>query len=236
MNTCPHHKVRPELPPLTPRITKLPIDDRGYPIPFFVQWVDEDNKPTPAGVGRPEFRMMDRHKWTRCMKESLCWVCGEIMGRYKAFTIGPMCTVNRVSSEPPAHLECADWSVRGCPFLSRPTMVRREDALTEENKHNTPGVMIERNPGVIAVWITRTYRPFKVPNGVLIQLGDPEKVEWFTLGRHATREEVNAAINAGLPTLLQACHGQEEINDLMAKAAFVVDNFLPVEQPTTNPK
>ena len=152
-------------------------------MPFFVQWVDEKNEAAKPGVGRPEFRMMDGDKWSLCVRAKLCWVCGEPLGAFKAFVLGPMCCVNSVTAEPPSHLECADWSIRGCPFLSRPKMVRREDELTEENKANVAGIMIERNPGIMAIWITKTYKPFKAPNGYLINVGEPSSVHWFTEGR-----------------------------------------------------
>lgn len=226
MNTCPH-KLRSDLPPLTPRLAKLPVDERGYPVPFFVQWVDEKNEPTDPGVGRPEFRMMDGKKWARCVKEKLCWVCGEPLGIYMAFPIGPMCSVNRVSSEPPSHLDCAQWSMKGCPFLSRPNMVRREDELTEANKPNVAGMMIERNPGVMAIWVTRDYRVFKAPNGYLLQIGDPFEVNWYTQGRAATREEVSKAIDDGLPTLLNVCRTADEVKECMEKAEIVMKNYLP---------
>lgn len=227
MSQCPVHKVRADLPPLTPRIARLPVDERGYPVPFFVQWVDGANAPTPAGVGRPEFRMMDGQKWVRCMKENLCWVCGESLGRYKAFPIGPMCCVNRVTSEPPSHLDCAQWSVRGCPFLSKPNMVRREDELTRQNKPNVAGVMIERNPGVMAIWVSKTYKTFKAPNGYLLRIGDPVSVEWFTLGRPATRAEALKAIDDGLPALLKVCRNEDELKECNALADVVRQNYMP---------
>lgn len=227
MSTCPHNKLRSDLPPLTPRIAKLPVDERGYPVPFFVQWVDEKNEPTEPGVGRPEFRMMDPKKWKQCVVGKLCWVCGEPLGVYQAFPIGPMCTVNRVSSEPPSHLDCAQWSMKGCPFLSRPNMVRREDELTKANKPNVAGVMIERNPGVMAIWVTRGYKVFKATNGYLLQIGDPFEVTWYTQGRPATREEVAKAIDDGLPTLLNVCKTADEVKECMEKAEIVMKNYLP---------
>jgi hypothetical protein len=248
MNACPFHqgKVRPELPPLTQRIAKLPVDERGYPVPFFVQWLDENNESSPAGVGRPEFRMMDPLKWSLCYKQKLCWVCGEPLGVHMAFVLGPMCCVNRVTSEPPSHGECAHWSVKGCPFLSRPKMVRREDELTEENKCNVAGVSIERNPGVMAIWTTRTYKAFRVPAmhnpvgpsgnaGVLINVGEPENVEWWTEGRLATRAEVLAAIDAGCPALDKVCvtpdgrRDEAAAADLKQKVEFVRTRYLPKE-------
>jgi len=227
MNTCPHHKLRADLPPLTPRIARLPVDERGYPVPFFVQWLDDKNEASEPGVGRPEFRMMDGRKWARCVKESLCWVCGEKLGAHKAFPIGPMCSVNRVTSEPPSHLECAEWSVKGCPFLSRPNMVRREDELILENKGNVGGFSIDRNPGVTAIWVTKHYRPFKAGKGYLLQLEVPSSVTWYTQGRLATRDEVTKAISEGLPTLAAVCQSPEELKECYKAAQVVLDHYLP---------
>ena len=242
MDKCPypHHKRRSDLPQLTPRIAALPVDERGYPVPFFVQWLDENNNPAPPGTGRPEFRMMDRHKLSRCIKEKLCWVCGEKLGVHMAFPIGPMCAVNKVTSEPPSHLECATWSVKGCPFLSRPKMVRREDEFTDAHQDNVAGVAILRNPGVIAIWVTRSYEPFRVPTrvapdgtkanpGVLINIGPPETIEWWTEGRRATRDEVRLAIDTGIPALLEVCQTPEETDECQKAVAFVLTNYLPKE-------
>jgi hypothetical protein len=86
--------LRPELGPLPERIKQLPIDERGYPIPWFVDWVD----------GKPEFRAMDGRKLVRAIKERLCWVCGQPLGVNLAFVAGPMCGINRVSSRTPVPL------------------------------------------------------------------------------------------------------------------------------------
>lgn len=73
--------LRKELDPLPERMKDLPVDsDRGYPVPFFVAWVD----------GKPDFRVMDQSKWIRAVRESRCWVCGKPMGQWKIFALGPM--------------------------------------------------------------------------------------------------------------------------------------------------
>jgi hypothetical protein len=200
---CPLDKVRPELPKLTDRIAALPVDERGYPVPFFVSWID----------GKPDFRVADGKKWTRCMKEGLCWVCGQQLGVFKTFAIGPMCAVNRTTAEPPSHRECAEWSVRGCPFLSRPKMVRRVDdgikTLASENPSS--GIPIDRNPGVTCLWTTKTFRPFgDGKGGVLIEIGPPESVTWWREGRAASRAEIMESISTGFPLLKNICGSQEE--------------------------
>jgi hypothetical protein len=117
-----------------------------------------------------------------------------------AFVIGPMCSINRVSSEPPSHRDCAIYSAEHCPFLTIPKMHRRENALPEGNM-DPAGVMIRRNPGVTMVWITRSYRVEVDGPGVLFRIGDPVEVLWYAEGRTATRAEVEASVESGLPTL-----------------------------------
>jgi hypothetical protein len=198
---CPYpHTLRQglEVPPKF--MTELPNDKRGYPVPFFVDYFD----------GEPEFRAFDQQKMVDCIKKRLCWVCGNKLFREMVFVIGPMCAINRVNSEPPSHRECAMYSVRNCPFLSRPHMVRREDGLPEEVIGNAAGIQIARNPGAMCLWFTRKYTIMKVPAregvrpGILFQLGTPFRVQWYAEGRPATREEVVRSIETGLPLLLEA--------------------------------
>lgn len=216
--SCPFHKVRSDLPELTDRIAKLPVDERGYPIPFFVAYPN----------GKPDFRMTDGDKLLACVRGRLCWVCGERLGVHMAFAIGPMCVVNRTTSEPPAHLECAQWSVKACPFLSHPNMVRREDELTESYSGNTPGIMIKRNPGVTAIWVSKFYTLFGDGNGgMLIRIGDPESVTWHKEGRTATRSEVLESIESGLPALQNQCQSEDDykhLQDLVEGSA----KYLPL--------
>lgn len=73
--------LRRGLPPLPDRIKALPIDARGYPIPWFVASVD----------GK--------------------------LGRHLSFVIGPMSAINRNTSEPGCHRDCAQFAVRACPLF-----------------------------------------------------------------------------------------------------------------------
>jgi hypothetical protein len=194
------HELKPELEALPPRLRKLRVDARGYPVPWFVAWVDGPDGPETV----PEFRVADSRKWGTAVKLKLCWICGEPLGRWLAFTIGPMCSITRTISEPPSHVECAEWSVRNCPFLSQPRMVRRDNALPAEAEL-PGGHAIQRNPGVICLWVTRSFEVFRDGHGKpLITIGDPDRVMWWREGRAATRDEVDASVTSGLPTLLSA--------------------------------
>lgn len=202
MTTVPFRRsVRPDLRPLPIRLRGLPIDDRGYPVPWFVAWVK----------GKPEFRAMDPEKWVLAVKERRCWVCGDILGAYITFVIGPMCGISRTTAEPGCHLDCADWSAMNCPFMTRPHMVRREDeVINDELLLNGAGIPLTRNPGVTLLWTTKTFGVFNDGKGKpLIHLGDPEALRWYAEGRSATRAEVIASVTSGLPALQSLAEAQD---------------------------
>lgn len=188
------------MPPLPPRIARRPVDHRGFPVPWFVQWFLDD-QPANPGEGKPDFRVADMRKLGRAIRENRCWVCGDALGKHKAFVIGPMCAINRVISEPPSHRDCAIFSATACPFLTKPRMRRNEKDIPEETVEPA-GTGLKRNPGVACVWVTTNFRPFKATGGVLFSLGEPLEVLWFAEGKPATREQVLASIESGYPALL----------------------------------
>jgi hypothetical protein len=183
-------QLREGLPPLPARLLKLPLDPRGYPIPWFVGVNAE---------GQRDFRIADQKKRALGYKCRLCWLCGEQLGRYMAFVIGPMCVVNRNTSEPGSHLECARFAAQACPFLTLP--------MSQYRKPPEGGRLLEGslpgNPGACAIYVCTQSRAYRVPDGTdwLIRLGDPMSVEWWAHGRRATRAEVAEAMQARLPFL-----------------------------------
>ena len=190
------------------RISKLPQDHRGFPVPWFVTWID----------GQPDFRIITPERMVAAIKGDRCWICGEQLGRFKAFVIGPMCAINRTSGEPPSHRECAEFAAKACPFLTRPRMKRNEKDLPCGHSDG-PGIALKRNPGVSLVWITKRYSTFRVENGFLFNVGEPEETLWFAEGRPARREEVLASIDSGLPLL------REEAEKDGAEALQLLDHL-----------
>jgi hypothetical protein len=221
-DTC----LRAELEPLPDRMKRLPVR-RGYPVPWFVEWVDADRNPMLIGEGEPAFHIMSGVRFSRALTESHCWVCGGRLGRYSTFVVGPMCVVNRTSAEPPSHLDCAEWSARNCPFLARPHAKRR--AVTEPVRE-VAGIMIERNPGVTAVWTTRRPSVFNDgKGGLLFDIGEPEHVSWWAEGRPATRAEVDASIESGLPVLMDVAVQEGDVAvEVLHAYVKQAEELLPV--------
>ncbi len=188
--------LRSGLPEMPLNMRTLQVSERGYPVPRFVEWID----------GKPDFRVMDGKYLLQACEHGLCWICGVRLPRKRAFVIGPMCAVNRVSSEPPSHVECAVFSAMACPFLTMPKMRRRESGMPE-SVLAPAGFGIKRNPGVALVWVTRGGYRFAVPReaeggtGFLFNVGQPLQTLWFAEGREATRAEVLESIDSGLPSL-----------------------------------
>ena len=208
--------LAPGMPPLPPRFLKLPVDPRGYPVPKFV-WKKPD--------GGYDFRAVEPGWPTQCMNRKLCWLCGEPLGRFMCFVIGPMCSINRNTAEPPCHRECAEFAVKACPFMRYPNRKRDEVDLPEGHAPGGEEAMIKRNPGVTCLWITKSYRPYRAPSGdVLIEIGDPVEVTWWAHGRTATREEVMASINSGLPLLRDMA--EREGKDAVEHLDYVIERGM----------
>jgi hypothetical protein len=219
-------QLRSELPVVPEKMKHLPVDERGYPVPWFVAWLNEDGRELRSGLGKPDFRIMRARARAEAYTQRRCWVCGGHLEVEMAFTAGAMCAVNRTLAEPPSHRECAEFSAKACPFLTRPHAKRREAGMPSETAEQ-PGHALLRNPGVAAVWICRSYRPFEDGRGgVLFEMGDPVEVLWFREGRPATRAEVARSIETGLPSLEALLPEGEERQQAEAELKGLVDQAM----------
>jgi hypothetical protein len=215
---------------------RLPTDDVGRPVPWFVPWVD----------GKPDFRLMDSQRLVAAIRGQLCFICGERLKRNHGaatprgtFTAGPMCVVNRTSPEPPDHAECAEWSAKACPFLSRPAKERRTTNMPPL-KEEPAGIAIMRNPGVTALVHATKWRAYPVRasdvegvpgagGGLLFEMTRIESVSWMAEGRKATSAEVMESIESGLPTLIT--YAEMEMGALPVLARRLRDALRFIENP-----
>jgi hypothetical protein len=200
------------------RLRGFPLSREGYPIPWFVPFVD----------GQPEFRAMDGEKFKLAIKARRCWLCGGVMGKFLTFPIGPMCAITRTTAEPPSHLDCAEYAVRVCPFLTQPRMRRNEVDLPPDT--SMAGIGIRRNPGVTILWTCTDYRLFNDGRGgILFKVGEPKHVERWAEGRAATSEELLESIESGYPLLVEQAAKDDGLNELeqYRAAAFSVLGLGP---------
>lgn len=216
---CPVDIAKVDFASLPKTMKNLPVV-RGFPVPWFVDWVD----------GKPEFRAMRFHAYIQAVRERRCWVCGEKTGTSLCFVAGPMCGINRTSSEPPSHPDCGRWSAKNCPFLANPRMVRREDEVinNQSTRDTAAGIALTRNPGVAMLWFTRSYEVFNDGRGgAMIQMGSPLAVEWWREGRPATRSEVQESIDGGLPSLEAVARTESGGLDALNRQVNAFAKWLP---------
>lgn len=160
------------------RMAHLPTDPLhgDLPVPYFVGSVRDQ-----SGVMRPDFRCVETGARERCDAGALCWICGLPLEREFACVTGPMCLINRISSEPVSHLECARYAVAACPFIATPGRKRRDkDYPPGVKPPPAPESHNPRNPGAALV-ILLNKRPRRGEND-LYHLRHINGVEFYREG------------------------------------------------------
>lgn len=197
-------------------MAELPRDKVGRPVPWFVAWID----------GEPDFRVIGPGRLRDALVQNRCWLCGQRLGPNAAFVVGPMCIVTKTTAEPGSHQSCATFAAKACPFLTTPTMTRREARMPEDTR-KPAGVMIGRNPGVAVVWVSRRWHTWRPDTGgILIDLGDPVAVHWYARGRTATRAEARQSIDTGLPILRAGAENDPDPDTALAELARMTEAAL----------
>lgn len=213
------------------RLRGRPVDRRGFLVPYFVAWLDDAGNLMAPGTGTPDFRVIDTNKMALCVRFNRCWLCGQQLGRHLAFVLGPMCTINRIISEPPSHRDCARYALQVCPFMIRPRMRRNEHELPAKHV-KAAGLHSGGNPGGLVEWICDKYKPVPAQRGhagILFQVGEPSSVTWWREGRPATRAEAAEVLHAGYERLKQTAvefdgpDGVAELDRLTRQA----ERYLP---------
>jgi hypothetical protein len=109
--------------PIPDQMKGLPLDKRGFPIPFIVA---RDN------AGLPLFTVNDDRLTTRCIAESLCGICGlELTYGDLWWVGGPLSAFHPGGCyvDGPMHAECSTYALMACPHLAAPKYTKRLDAL-----------------------------------------------------------------------------------------------------------
>jgi hypothetical protein len=114
-------EYRKGLPERPKNIARLPVDERGYPVPFFGTIVN----------GVPDFRIVDHAKIVKATLDQKCFVCGSKLGQHLHFAMGPRSGLLMKTNHGPAHKECIEYSLNTCPFILYPNAQRRQAALPD---------------------------------------------------------------------------------------------------------
>ncbi len=173
--------------PMPSRVRALPRDRYGRPIPWFVD---------DQVAARRSYRTPTSDKRIAALRDGICWVCGQNLPTGTrtrrqnqplpvTFLVGPTCVVNRVATDPPSHGSCATYAVEACPFATRPDI------------------------GGMVLWSTPEFeiqRPrFGVGGKVLLKMGKPTAVSWWTGGQLASREVATKLLGEAYARLVAEC-------------------------------
>ena len=164
--------------PIPGRLARRPRDKRGYPIPAMVL-IKAD--------GTPDFRVTDVEKWVKACNERTCALCGEQLGRHLAFVGGPRVHENRLFTDLPMHLECAEYALRVCPYIAVPNF-KYANALPDVGEGVSLRVAAEvevARPDRFMLGITRSYQVVMLPGGgsYAVRAAPWEQVAWWQDGK-----------------------------------------------------
>ena len=121
-------------------LSHLKLDDRGYPIPFFVSIIN----------GKPEFRFMDHNRVKMIIENKLCHICGNKLYKdYHYFISGPLGLQNRISSDAAMHRVCAEFSLMACPHLYLQKAERRDNDELGKLVGSQPSPVVKEKPSVL---------------------------------------------------------------------------------------
>lgn len=168
------------------RIASLPTNELGIPIPWFVR---------PAFPF--DFRVLRDSALHEAWRREICWICGQPLGVYKVYVVGPLSAIQRVSSEAACHRDCADYAMMVCPFIANPKMVR--------GGRDYPVDIVQmadyelQNPGIYLQWVSR--EPYRSLEFSYLKLPQWNELIWWKQRRRASREEVCDALFAGAKKL-----------------------------------
>jgi len=105
---------------MPPRIAQLPRDARGYPIPWNV---------LRGNDGAPIFTVNDDRRAWQALRQELCPICGERLGKWRWFVGGPRSAFDEHGwyLDLPGHQECMQFALATCPYLAAPKYLGRID-------------------------------------------------------------------------------------------------------------
>lgn len=161
------------------RVAELQKDERGYPIPHTVQWVN----------GKPDFRVIDQAKWVDAVVNHKCGICGQTLEGQMAFVGGPISIKNRLFADLPMHKECAEYAVQVCPFIAMPKFKYAAFERIEKNGFKPGELQVissgsSNKPEKFGLGLTDGFQVARVMpnNDVVLMANDFSSIDWWVEG------------------------------------------------------
>lgn len=125
-------------------LAHLKKDSRGYPVPYFVSYID----------GKPEFRFLKPERLQMIIENKLCHICGKkLLPNSFYFIAGPIGLNNRTSTDAAMHKVCAEFSLVACPHLFFEKAERRDnDELGRTMLEKESPILRDKPDTVYLVW------------------------------------------------------------------------------------
>lgn len=192
-----------------------PIPDR-----MKVLRVDANGDPVAWSVlwtgNKPDYTQLRAGAIATAYQKKLCFFCGQTTGTHLAFPIMAPSFITRIVANPPGHLECAQFVLKAYP----------------------PDVSLLG--GVVAIYVTHTYRPFRQGENYAFELGSPwaeeepgkYQVEWWRSGFPAPRKACWESLRTAMEQLIGLAQkdGQFAVERL-AKQYQAALSLLPPGEP-----
>jgi len=110
------------------------------------------------------------------MEKRLCGVCGRALGYWISFVVGPITIRIRETFMPAAHPECAEASLRLCPYLY---LEERDRSLKPSDNHIVPPSELPPKPDRVALWLTRSYEIVRQNGSEYARFAAAKRMQWF---------------------------------------------------------
>lgn len=144
----------------------------GLPLPWFTSWRD----------GRPDFHApMSEEKFARTVEQRCCLICGRRLRPPGAFWGSAVMGITQTGHTPPAHPDCAAWSLRNYPFCREPEQFGLENAPPP--------------PPIKLLWVTCLWELVYHEHKAGFRLGPPKRIDWYIGGHSASRAEAECALS-----------------------------------------
>lgn len=143
---------------LPPGLAARPFDERrGIPVPWMNMRaedpLDVDGEPTV-----PDYTAIWAPTVVKCAEQRLCGICGGDLGYRFAFIGGPKSAANRLYSDPPFCLPCAEAAMTLCPHIAIEHHQRAPEHRMADGASQPSGF----DPSRTEEWVMGITRDFKL--------------------------------------------------------------------------